>query len=90
MGRLSKQKRLIIEGVNKKLLGESMIDIDNVLHIMKFKFGLSNLNSDSVEEFDNWIGDIKDKMTDEEYATLFNDWLSSDDMGENYEEYRQN
>ena len=90
MGRLSKQKRLIIEGVNKKLLGESMIDIDNVLHIMKFKFGLGDLNSDSAEEFDNWVGELKYKMTDEEYATLFNDWLSSDDMGKNYEEYRQN
>jgi hypothetical protein len=29
-------------------------------------------------------------MTDEEYATLFNDWMRSDDMGENYEEYKQN
>jgi hypothetical protein len=90
MGRLSKQKRLIIEGVNKKLLGESMIDIDNVLHIMKFKFGSDELTPDSLGEFDNWVGELKNKMTDEEYATLFNDWLSSDDMGENYEEYRQN
>jgi hypothetical protein len=90
MGRLSKQKRLIIEGVNKKLLGESMIDIDNVLHIMKFKFGMGELTPDTVEEFDDWVGELKDKMTDEQYSTLFNDWLSSDDMGENYEEYRQN
>jgi len=90
MGRLSKQKRLIIEGVNKKLLGESMVDIGNVLHIMKFKFGMGELTPDTVEEFDNWVGELKDKMTDEEYATLFNDWLSSDDMGKNYEEYRQN
>jgi hypothetical protein len=90
MGRLSKQKRLIIEGANKKLLGESMVDIDNVLHIMKFKFGMGELTPDTVEEFDIWVGELKDKMTDEEYATLFNDWLSSDDMGENYEEYKQN
>ena len=90
MGRLLKQKRLIIEGANKKLLGESMVDIDNVLHIMKFKFGMGELTPDTVEEFDNWVGELKDKMTDEEYATLFNDWLSSDDMGENYNEYIEN
>jgi hypothetical protein len=90
MGRLSKQKRLIIEGVNKRILGESMIDIDNVLDKMNFKFGWDDITSDRMEEFDNWIGEIKDSMSDEEYATLFNDWLRSDDMGENYEEYKQN
>lgn len=90
MGRLSKQKRLFVEGVNKKLLGESMININNVLHIMNFKFGWGNLTTDRVEEFDNWVGEIKDKMSDEEYSTLFNDWLRSDDMGKNYEEYKQN
>jgi len=89
MGRLSKQKRLSIEGANKKLLGESMVDIDNVLRIMNFKFGWGNLTTDRVEEFDNWVGEIKDRMSDEEYSTLFNDWLRSDDMGENYEEYKQ-
>lgn len=90
MGRLSKQKRLSIEGANKKLLGESMVDIDNVLRIMNFKFGWGDLTTDRVEEFDNWVGEIKDRMSDEEYSTLFNDWLRSDDMGENYEEYKQN
>jgi hypothetical protein len=90
MGRLSKQKRIIIEGINKRLLGESMVDIDNVLHLMKFKFGWGDLTTDRVEEFDNWVGEIKDRMSDEEYSTLFNDWLRSDAMGENYEEYKQN
>lgn len=90
MGRLSKQKRLIIEGMNKRLLGESMIDIDNVLHLMKFKFGWGDLTPNRVEDFDNWVGDIRERMTDEEYATLFNDWLRSDDMGENYNEYIEN
>lgn len=90
MGRLSKQKRLFVEGVNKKLLGESMININNVLQIMNFKFGWGDLTTDRVEEFDNWVGEIKDRMSDEEYSTLFNDWLRSDDMGENYEEYKQN
>ena len=90
MGRISKQKRLFVEGVNKKLLGESMININNVLHIMNFKFGRGDLTTDRVEEFDNWVGEIKDRMSDEEYSTLFNDWLGSDDMGKNYEEYKQN
>ena len=90
MGRLSKQKRLFVEGVNKKLLGESMININNVLHIMNFKFGWGDLTTDRVEEFDNWVGEIKDRMSDEEYSTLFNDWLGSDDMGKHYEEYKQN
>ena len=90
MGRLSIQKRLSIEGANKKLLGESIIDIDNVLHIMNFKFGWGDLTTDRVEEFENWIGEIKDSMSDEEYSTLLNDWLSSDNMGKNYEEYKQN
>jgi hypothetical protein len=90
MGRLSKEKRIIIEGINKRLLGESMVDIDNVLHLMKFKFGWGDLTTDRVEEFDNWVGEIKDRMSDEEYSTLFNDWLRSDAMGENYEEYKQN
>lgn len=90
MGRLSKQKRLIIEGVNKRILGESMIDIDNVLNKMNFKFGWSDITPDTMGEFDNWLGEIKDSMTDAEYSTLFNDWLRSDDMGENYKEYKQN
>lgn len=90
MGRLSKQKRLIIEGVNKRILGESMVDIDNVLDKMKFKFGWSDITPDTMGEFDNWLGEIKNSMTDAEYSTLFNDWLRSDDMGENYEEYKQN
>ena len=90
MGRLSKQKRLIIEGVNKRILGESMVDVGNVLNKMNFKFGWSDITPDTMEEFDNWLGEIKDSMTDAEYSTLFNDWLRSDDMGENYKEYKQN
>lgn len=89
MGRIAKQKRLVIEGKNKMLLGESMIDIDNVLNIMKYKFGWGDLTPNTVEEFDNWVGEIKNRMTDEEYATLFNDWMRSDDMGENYNEYNK-
>jgi hypothetical protein len=77
MGRLSKQKRIIIEGLNKRLLNESNIDIDNVLQTMKYKFGFGDLSTLNIEEFDNWLGDVKDNMTEEEYATLLNDWVRS-------------
>jgi hypothetical protein len=77
MGRLSKQKRIIIEGLNKRLLNESNIDIDNVLQTMKYKFGFGDLSTLNIEEFDYWLGDVKDNMTEEEYATLLNDWVRS-------------
>jgi len=75
MGRLLKMKRLIVEVANKKLLNESMVDIDNVLGIMKYKFGWGDLSPIRIEEFEEWLDVIKDEMTDEEYANLFNDWL---------------
>jgi hypothetical protein len=80
MSRLLKMKRKVISEANKKLLGESMIDIDNVLHIMKFKFGWGDLSPLRVEEFESWVGDVKEGMSDEEYATLFDQWLSNEDF----------
>ena len=77
MGRLSKQKRILIEGLNKRLLNESNIDIDNVLQTMKYKFGFGDLSTLNIEEFDNLLGDVRDNMTEEEYATLLNDWIRS-------------
>lgn len=77
MGRLSKQKRILIENLNKRLLNESNIDIDNVLETMKFKFGFGDVSTLNIEEFDNWLGDVRDNMTEEEYATLLNDWIHS-------------
>ena len=77
MGRLSKQKRILIESLNKRLLKESIIDIDNVLQTMKYKFGFGDLSTLHIEEFDNWLGNVKDNMTEEEYATLLNDWVRS-------------
>lgn len=80
MGRLLKMKRMVIAEANKKLLGESMVDLDNVLHIMEFKFGWGDLSPLRLEEFESWLGDVKDGMTDEEYATLFDQWLSNEDF----------
>jgi hypothetical protein len=44
MGRIAKQKRLMIEQSNKRILGESMVDIDKVLEDMKYKFGYGDLS----------------------------------------------
>lgn len=82
MSRLLKMKRMVIAEANKKLLGESTIDIDNVLHIMKFKFGWGDLTPNRIEEFESWLGEVVDGMTDEEYANLFNDWLETEQNGE--------
>lgn len=81
MGRLLRMKRLIVEEANKKLLNESMVDIDNVLGLMKYKFGWGDLTPERIEEFDAWLGVVKNEMTDEEYANLFNDWLQSEAEG---------
>lgn len=81
MGRLLRMKRLIVEEANKKLLNESMVDIDNVLGLMKYKFGWGYLTPERIEEFDAWLGVVKNEMTDEEYANLFNDWLQSEAEG---------
>jgi hypothetical protein len=79
-------KRMVIAEANKRLLNESMIDIDNVLEIMKFKFGWGDLNPNRIEEFESWLGGVKDEMTDEEYSNLFNDWLETESFGGIYGE----
>jgi hypothetical protein len=84
MSRLLKMKRRFIFEANKKLLGESLIDEDNVLYIMKFKFGWGDLSPLQLEEFESWLGEIKEGMTDEEYATLFDQWLTNE--GTEYED----
>ena len=78
MGRIEKQKRLIIEQANKRLLGESMINIDKVLEDMKFKFGHSDLSSDVIDEFEEHMGsDLIDQLSTNEYTDLFSDWMYS-------------
>mgnify|MGYP003973717221 CR=1 FL=1 len=75
MGRIEKQKRLIIEQANKRILGESTIDIDEVLQLMKYKFGWGDLSGERVEEFENWSEEVSDQMSSEEYADLFHDYM---------------
>ena len=75
MGGIEKQKRLIIEQANKRILGESTIDIDEVLQLMKYKFGWGDLSGERVEEFENWSEEVSDQMSSEEYADLFHDYM---------------
>ena len=78
MGRIEKQKRLIIEQANKRLLGESMVDIEKVVKDMKYKFGHSDLSSDIIDEFEKHMGsDLIDQLTTNEYTDLFSDWMDS-------------
>jgi hypothetical protein len=77
MSRLLKIKRQVILEANRKLLNESLIDVDNVLEIMKFKFGQGDIDASKVEEFESWLGGVKDNMSEEEYSTLFNEWLET-------------
>jgi len=78
MGRIEKQKRLIIEQANKRLLGESMVDIDKVLEDMKYKFGYGDLSSVWIDEFEEHMGsDLIDQLSTNEYTDLFSDWMDS-------------
>lgn len=75
MGRIEKQKRLIIEQSNKRILGESTIDMDEVLSLMKYKFGWGDLSGERIEEFENWSDEVSNQMSTEEYADLFHDYM---------------
>ena len=75
MGRIEKQKRLIIEHSNKRILGESTIDMDEVLSLMKYKFGWGDLSGERLEEFENWSDEVSNQMSTEEYADLFHDYM---------------
>jgi hypothetical protein len=76
MGRIEKQKRLIIEQSNKRLLGESIIDMDEVLKLMAYKFPDVEVTDERIEEFENWSDKVKEQMSSEEYANLFHDYMS--------------
>jgi len=75
MGRIEKQKRLIIEQSNKRILGESTIDMDEVLSLMKYKFNWGDLSGERIEEFENWSDEVSEQMSSEEYADLFHDYM---------------
>ncbi len=82
MGRILKQKRLIIEEANKKMLGENLVDIDTVLTDMKFKFGYGDISPMWLEEFEEHMGeDLINQLSTNEYTDLFSDWMNSKRTG---------
>lgn len=88
MGRIEKQKRLMIERANKLLLGESMVDIDRVLIDMKYKFGFGDLSWNRVEEFEEHMGEnLIGELTTNEYTDLFSDWMNSIGHTTDYGDY---
>lgn len=88
MGRIGKQKRLIIETANKRLLGESMIDMDKVLEDMKYKFGFGDLPWGWIEEFEDHMGiDLIEQLSTNEYTDIFADWMKVKTQEPDYEDY---
>lgn len=88
MGRILKQKRLIIENANKRILGESMVDIDKVLENMKYKFGFGDLSWGWIDEFEDHMGaELIEQLNTNEYTDLFADWMRSKSQDSDYEDY---
>ena len=88
MGRIAKQKRLIIENANKKILGESTIDMDKVLKDMKYKFGFGDLSWGWADEFEDHMGgDLINQLTTNEYTDLFAEWMRTKTQEPDYEDY---
>jgi hypothetical protein len=75
MGRIEKQKRLIIKQANKRVLGESPIDMGVVLELIKYKFPNINVTDERIEEFENWAYKVKEEMSSQEYADLLHDYM---------------
>ena len=85
MGRLRKLKVENMRNANKKLLTESYIDDENVLYLLKSKFGKTPTEEEKIE-FDKWFDEVDDVITtDGEYVNYFKDWLDSKNEEENYE-----
>lgn len=87
MGRIEKQKKLIIENANKRILGESMVDMDKVLEDMKYKFGFGDLSWGWVEEFESHMGeDLINQLDTNEYTDIFAEWMTSKTQEPDYED----
>ena len=77
MGRIEKQKRLIIEQSNKRILGESTIDKDEVKNLVMKRFGENPPTEEDFEAFENAQVDDIDDIDTKKYADLFDDWKNS-------------
>jgi len=77
MGRIEKQKRLIIEQSNKRILGESTIDKEEVKNLVMKRFGETPPTEEDFETFENAQVDDIDGIDTKKYADLFDDWKNS-------------
>ncbi len=87
MGRIAKQKRLMIEQANKRIIKEWGVDIDKVLEDMKYKFGFGDLSWGWIDEFEDHMGeDLINQLSTNEYSDLFADWMKSKTQDPDYED----
>ena len=87
MGRIAKQKRLMIEQANKRIIKEWGVDIDKVLEDMKYKFGFGDLSWGWIDEFEDHMGeDLINQLSTNEYSDLFADWMKSKTQDTDYED----
>ncbi len=74
MGRIEKQKRLIIEQANKRILGEDTIDFDTVKNLVKYKLD-TDITDEDIESFeDQRVDDIDNPWSTEDYANMIGKW----------------
>ena len=59
MGRIERQKRLIIERSNKQILGESTIDKEEAKNLVMKRFGENPPTEEDFEDFEKGVAAIK-------------------------------
>ena len=80
MGRIEKQKRLIIEQANKRILGEDAIDFDTVKKLVKYKLN-ADITDEDIESFEEKrVDDIDNPWSTEDYANMIGKWKK--DLGD--------
>ena len=83
MGRIEKLKRQSMCEANKQLLGESMIDKEEVKSLVMKRFGENPPTEEDFEAFENaQVNDIDDSLSDNEYAALFDEWRETESKTE--------
>tara|TARA_R110000787_G_scaffold215869_2_gene325038 strand:+ start:395 stop:691 length:297 start_codon:yes stop_codon:yes gene_type:complete len=79
MGRIEKLKRQSMCEANKQLLGESMIDKEEVKSLVMKRFGENSPTEEDFEAFENaQVKAIDDSLDTKEYADLFDEWRETE------------
>ena len=76
MGRIEKLKRQSMCEANKQLLGESMIDKEEVKSLVMKRFGENSPTEEDLEDFEKAQIEDLDGIDTKKYADLFGDWKS--------------